>query len=427
MTVMKFILGVLLFITAWTPVAADTNSLTLLQVILAARSDNAQLRAVNQKAGAMVERSRQVGSLANPMLTYRGMDAASGGSWPNTDEKRVEIEQSFPWPGKRELTQLMAGKDADVMQFEALTTMLDVEVQSAEAFYGLSAVQQVLGIMRSEEALLHRIEELSTLRYTTGGAGQQDVLKAQTEITMLKQKRIELEAREQTLKTKLNTLMNRPVTTVIDQVLSPVLKSISMDEGEQIALQALVRRPELQQAQARIDRAQAERAFMGKEGLPDYKLGLEFRSMPGDDQAMFMVGIELPIWRSKIATGVRGADRMVQSEQASREAAQRQVLQEVQDALTQIQAAQRSLSLTSKELVPQAELRLSASEAAYRSGGKGDFMDLLESERFLLNARVMKVMAEAELGMQWARLARACGVSVLEVDSFSTREVGSVK
>jgi len=424
---MKLILGVSLFLVAWPLQAADTNALTFQQVIVAARADNAQLQSVNQKAGAMAERSRQAGSLANPMLTYRGMDSASGGSWPNTDEKRVEIEQSFPWPGKRGLTQLMAGKDADVMQSEAQATTLDVELLAAETFYGLSAVQQVLGITRSEESLLRRIEELTTLRYTTGGAGQQDVLKAQTEITMLKQKWVELEARELTLKTKLNTLMNRPVASFIGRVVSPPLKSISSDEGEQIAVQALARRPELQQVQARIERAQAERAFMGKEGLPDYKLGLEFRSMPGDDQAMFMVGIELPIWRSKIGAGVRGADRMIQSEQASREAAQRQVLQEVQDALIQIQAAQRSLLLTSKELIPQAELRLSASEAAYRSGGKGDFMDLLESERFLLNARVMAVMAEAELGMQWARLARACGVSVLEEDSLSTREVGSVK
>jgi hypothetical protein len=36
-------------------------------------------------------------------------------------------------------------------------------------------------------------------------------------------------------------------------------------------------------------------------------------------------------------------------------------------------------------------------------------MDLLESERFLLGAKMMAVMTEGELGMQWARLERAVG------------------
>ena len=414
MTLMRLLAGGV-FLSALPILAGDTLSLTLPQAIAASLADNAQLRALNQKAGAMGERSRETGSLSNPMLTYRGMDSTSGGKWPNTDEKRIEIEQAFPWPGKRGLKKVIASKDAEAMQSEAYAMALDVELLAAETFYALHAVQQSLAIIRDEEDLLRRIESLTTLRYTTGAVGQQDVLKAQTEITLLKQKIIELEARELMLRNKLNTIMNRPVATVIGPVEVPPLKAISPVEAERVVGKALARRPEIQLAQARIERAQAERAFMAKEGLPDYKVGLEYRSMPVDDQAMFMVGIELPIWRNKIGAGVRGAEHMVQSEQAAREAAERQVAQEVQDAVTQIRAAEQTLALTRSQLIPQAELRLSASEAAYRSGDKGDFLDLLESERFLLNMRVTAVMTEAELGMQWARFARATGLSVLEV------------
>jgi len=395
--------------------AGDTHSVTLPQVIAASLADNAQLRSLSQKAGAMGERSREADALANPMLTYRGMDSTGRGQWPNTDEKRIEIEQAFPWPGKRGLKKLMASKDAEAMQFEANAIALDVELSASETFYSLHAVQRSLVIIHDEEALLRRIEALTALRYTTGAVGQQDVLKAQTEITLLKQKLIELEARELVLRNKLNTIMNRPVATAIDRVMIPPLTAILPGEADRVVGNALARRPEIHMAQARIERAQAERTFMEKKGRPDYKVGLEYRSMPVEDQAMFMVGIELPVWRSKVGAGVRGAEHMVQSEQAAREAAERQVTREVQDALAQIQGAQRTLSLTRAELIPQAELRLAASEAAYRSGDKGDFMDLLESERFLLNVRVAAVMTEADLGMQWSRFARAMGVSVLEV------------
>jgi len=63
------------------------------------------------------------------------------------------------------------------------------------------------------------------------------------------------------------------------------------------------------------------------------------------------------------------------------------------------------------ELIPQAEARFSASEAGYRTG-KVDFMDLLESERFLLNAKMMTAMTEGAVGMQAARLERAIGATL---------------
>lgn len=68
-----------------------------------------------------------------------------------------------------------------------------------------------------------------------------------------------------------------------------------------------------------------------------------------------------------------------------------------------------------KELLPQSETRFKASEAAYRSGG-GNFLELLESERFRLNARVMTAMAEANLGMQAARLERAIGTDLPQTE-----------
>ena len=102
---------------------------------------------------------------------------------------------------------------------------------------------------------------------------------------------------------------------------------------------------------------------------------------------------------------------MIEAGEAALQSAQRQIAFDVQDAAFKLQTAQRTVELYRKELLPQAETRFKASEAAYRSGG-GDFMDLLESERFRLNARVMAAMAEANLGVQAARLERAVGTSL---------------
>ena len=101
---------------------------------------------------------------------------------------------------------------------------------------------------------------------------------------------------------------------------------------------------------------------------------------------------------------------------AARQATERQIALDVQDASFKLLTAQRTLELYKTELMPQAEARFNASEAAYRTG-QTDFTDLLESQRFLLSTRIMAAMAEGDLGMQSARLERAVGRELKTVAS----------
>ena len=132
------------------------------------------------------------------------------------------------------------------------------------------------------------------------------------------------------------------------------------------------------------------------------------------DVVMFTMGVDLPIWRSSYAAGVREAEKMKAASEAAQVAAARQSSFDVQDASFKLQTARRTLELDRQDLIPQAEARFRASETDYQTG-KVDFMDLLESQRFLLNARIMTAMEEGTLGMQAARLERAVGVELATV------------
>ena len=158
---------------------------------------------------------------------------------------------------------------------------------------------------------------------------------------------------------------------------------------------------------------------MGKEDLPDYRLGLEYRNVGvdftgfrrADNMLAVTIGIDLPIWRSKYRAGVREADKMLEASQAALETATRQAGFDVQDAWFKLRTARQTWALYRDTLVPQAEARFKASDAAYRTG-KGDFTELLESERFRLTARTLTALAEANVGMQTARLERAVGAEL---------------
>ncbi|MDP2989080.1 MAG: TolC family protein, partial [Kiritimatiellota bacterium] len=378
------------------------------EVVDLALRDNPQLQSLRTRWEAMRERPAQASTLPNPMFTYSGMDKASGGKFPDTEERRFMVQQEFPWFGKRGLRGGIAEKDAESMrrEFDALT--LDVIMGVKEGYFDLYAVQRVMAITREEEEVLRRMVKIAETMYATGARSQVDVLKAQTEITMLKQKLLELQAQEITLKAKLNTLLNRRADAVLGVAATPPQTEFT-GNFEQLFALAITNRPEVQSAQTQIERYELEKQLMAKEYLPDYKLGLEYRDFTGgDNMLMFTVSVDLPIWQAKYRAGVREAANMLASSHAAREAAERQTALDVQDTHFKFLTARRSLDLYKTELIPQAETRFSASEAGYRTG-KVDFLDMLESERFLLNARVMAAMTEGTVGMQAARLERAIG------------------
>ena len=390
--------------------ASVATNLTLTSAVELAVRDNAELKSLRAKWEAMRERPAQAGALANPMLTYGGMDMASGGAWPDTNEKRLMVEQEFPWLGKRGLRAGIAEKEAEAMQRELEAMTLEVVMRVKETYFDLRAIQRALAIVGDEGEVLRRMAKIAETMYASGERPQQDALKAQAEVTLLKQKLLELKARETTLKARLNTLLNRRADAPLGEAVSPPEPG-PVGDLEQSFATAATNRPEVRMAQAQVERYELETKLMAKEVVPDYRLGLEYRTFDdSDDMVMFTVGLDLPIWRSKYRAGVREAEKMAASSRAALASAERESAFDVQDASFNLMTARRTLDLYRAELIPQAVARLASSEAGYRAG-KVDFMDYLESERFLLEVRTMQAMTEGAVGMQAARLERAVGTA----------------
>jgi outer membrane protein TolC len=210
--------------------------------------------------------------------------------------------------------------------------------------------------------------------------------------------------------------MNRPADAVLGQA-APPPEAVFTENPQALLALAEANRPEIQAAQAQVERYELEKKLMAKEYIPNYKLGLEYRDIRNsEDMMMFTVSVDLPLWRSKYKAGVREAEKMRASSLAARQAAERKSALDVQDASFKLTTAQRTLALYKNELIPQAEARFNASEAGYRVG-QADFMDLLESERFRLNAKMMAAMAEGTVATQAARLERAIGTASPAIDS----------
>ena len=127
----------------------------------------------------------------------------------------------------------------------------------------------------------------------------------------------------------------------------------------------------------------------------------------------FSVSLNLPFSRRKYDAGVLQATEELQ---ASREG-YRDVVNETERSIRSIQfhlqTLQEQLSLFESTLLPQAEQSLRSAEAAYTTGQLG-VLDLLDSERVLLDVRLGLSKLDSDYMKSLADMERAIGAQFPE-------------
>jgi outer membrane protein TolC len=401
---------------------ATNDSLRLNNVVAEALSRNFELRSMRAEARAVAERPRQAGALPNPMLNYRGMDPRSSIRFPVSDEKRIEFAQTFPWFGKRGARERAASGAAEAANWDAEVTERDVVFMAKESYYELYRAQRALDLVHAEQEILRRMERIARARFETGRVGQEDVLKGQAELTMLRDLILHHEQQRTEAEARLNAVLGRPAGAALGHAVDAP-STFGIDAGALAARAAI--RPEVRAAESWLDAARAEEQAMSREYWPDFQLAAEYRAfvdeLVQEDMVMFTVGLELPLWRGKYRAGASEARSRVEARTAALEEQRVRADADVSAAASDLQRTAERLDLFRSAILPQSELRFRSSEAGY-SAGRVPFMDLLESERFWLQNRLRAIDMEGELGAKIARLERAAGVQLSDTGAPLERD-----
>jgi outer membrane protein, heavy metal efflux system len=203
----------------------------------------------------------QVKTLPDAMLKF-GYEKVIDREW------RYGVSQEFPFPGKLRLRGEAATREAERMEQEYLAVPLRVLARLKEAFYDLALAQTSIEIIGRNRLLLVDFERTAQARYAVGRAVQQDVFRAQTEISRLLARLATLEQRQASLRADLNRLLNRPPAEPLGRPrrveVTPLRRSLA-------DLNALVDAAPLLQAQAKgVERGDQNIALARREYLPDF-------------------------------------------------------------------------------------------------------------------------------------------------------------
>lgn len=320
------------------------------------------------------------------------------------------ITQEIPGPGKLGLRARQAQKDADYARAGYEAARRTVAERVREACFNLFYLVKATGLLGENRAELERIEKITEEGYRVGRGTQQDVTKAQLQMTALIR---ELEMNREQIdqqQAELKSLLGREIDS--RDIRIGDLKPTAFDlQHVQSSTQASAASPALEMARTMAARSDDALALARHDYIPDFSLGYMFQKTgPGlRDYYMLTLGAKVPLyfWR-KQRPAVEQASLEKEAAIDQVRAAQLEADSGISRQVVAIRTADRVIALYRDGLLPQAEATRSAAYSAYGSS-KADFQALLSAVIDVLNLDQEYFRAIADHEIAIAKLKEIVG------------------
>lgn len=394
-----------------TPDFAEAVNLSGLRAYTLA--NNPEIKAAEERWHGARARPSQEGSLPDPMINSayhnEGVDRFTQGIG-DFSFLRFGAEQEIPFPGKLALREARATREADREGALYRATLLNVLTRLRIAYNDYYLAHKSIEIVRNNREILEQLTRAAEARYEVGEGLQQDVARAQVELSILVGRLTSLEQARQSAMAMLNATLNSPPTAPLGVPASLDKRPLtySLDQLESLAKQ---QSPNLQAAEFGVASSEANLDLAKRQYYPDFVLrGDYFNKAALVPEWEVGVGVRVPLyfWR-KQAYGVREAIAGVGEARASRQSTSQDILARIKDLYAQAISADRLVELYGGVVRSQAELALESALAAYRVG-KVEFLSVLNSFTVLNDYRLRYYEELANFDKAVAQLEEAAGV-----------------
>jgi outer membrane protein TolC len=379
------------------------SPLSLADVIRIASERRDEIQAARSRTTAGEVRPTIVSALSDPMLSP-SLDHLP--FMLNGADYSITIEQQIPLSGIRGHRRASALADVDRLRAETTRTSLDVGLQAANAYLMLQERRRTAALVNEQIAFARDVVSAANARYASGTAPQSDVLRAEVEVARL-------EALARTLVGEVRgaeAMLNTSLAIDTDVPVPPLTVLALPQVPSWTAIKsALTSRPELAAGRAEIARAEADVQVMRDMFRPmaTIRTGPAYTMTDGRGW-MAMVGLSLPIWRSKLKAGVAEAQSMRSMAEADLRAMIRMIEGDAAVAVSQLQAARDRQAALNTGVLPRARMAIEPAVASYASG-QLPLVSVIEAVQALWLVQSDLITADTQLGLAWARLGRAIG------------------
>jgi len=327
--------------------------------------------------------------------------------------RQIMAEQEIPYPGKTRLRGQIATREAEAESMVVEEVVRRVAAEVKQSYLELYYTDQALATLRKDREILEKLAKVAEIRYSVGKAAQQDVLRAQVELSRLAERETLLEQTRRTLEAQLNSLRDLPVDTPVGPT-GEVRPNALVQSLEELQSAAEASFPARQRQRTMIEGNRLAVDLARKEVKPNFSVGYTYMQRAGmPDMYGLTFSTSLPIFRrNKQGQAIREA---VENLESARRMEQNQLTvlrYRVKREYLEAQAADRLLALYLQGIVPQSRLTLESSLASYETGAI-DFQTVLGNFTTILDYELAYHQQVATHEKALARLEELTGLELI--------------
>jgi len=383
----------------------------LKELIQEALKENPKIKSARASLEASKMVPKYVKVLPDPMFMFKFQNVGSRYSVGSAEMSMLEFgfTQRIPFPGKLTLLERMAEREADVMSEEYQETLLSVIEELKSSYYDYFFIKKSIEIINKNLDLLGKIKQTVEVRYEAGIGIQQDVWKAQLEISKLLERLEILKAMEGSARAVINSILNRPPDAPLGSPMDFNKTSFSFSLEELLKM-AEENSPRLKKYKRLREKEEINFTYSKFEYLPDFFINFSIGERGSLDTLWIAgVGIDIPLYFWGKTARVKEAQWRVTSAENSLQSAKVILFAEIKSVYLSAGTSERLLNLYKTGIIPQASAVIESSLASY-SVGKVDFLTVITNVNTLLDYELAYYQKLVEFEKAIARLEVLTGV-----------------
>ncbi len=377
----------------WNGIYADNHqkpqgAQNLSDLVQEALDSNPGLEAAIQRGLSAERMIPQAGSLPDPKITFGLMNLPINSfafdQEPMTG-KLISIMQMFPFPGKLSLSTEMAEYEAAAVRYQQEEVRNQIVLMVKRTYYDLYAVDRALETVQKNKDLMGQLVQIAEIKYATGSGLQQDVLRAQVELSKLEDDLIMWQQKRLAVVAKLNAILNRPAGAPIGTTLS----ELGLPENEDLVFSPQDienQRPLVLAWKEKLGKSNAAIELARKDAWPNFAVGVGYNQRDDlkngakmHDFLSVSVTLDIPVFYGR-KQGEKIAEKTLDFEaaQADYRNVLNGILAEIESQKAELERNRRRVELYNGGILVQAEQSLESAQAGYQVG-KVDFLNVVDN------------------------------------------------
>lgn len=378
-----------------------TVALSLSRALEMALANHPELAAAQSEVEAANAARLQAGVRPNPIVEAEVEDTRR-----ETRSTTLLLTQPIELGGKRAARMNVADRTREIASSQLEVQRAELRARVNTTFFDALAAQERVKLAQASFGLAERATEVVSKRVTAGKVSPVEQIKAQVAQAGV---RIELQQAQGDLRSALRALSAAIASPRSIEEVTPDAVELPDVASDEVLEQRLATAPLLRQARLEADRLGAVARLERAKRLPDMTVGVGAKRSEelGRSQTIVALSIPLPVFDNN-----RGAElEALRRQDKARHEADAAVLRlrtEVSRAHERLRVSRAEAEALQAEVLPGAQTAFEAASKGFELG-KFAFLDVLDAQRTLIQARTQRLRAVAEAHRAAAEIDRLLG------------------